>query len=260
MKKLLATFIFLMATLSVMAQDQVIINSSVHLHGSANYVIAGHAGCEITKSNTKQYMKGAQWHLETIYTNSEHTVRFWIELGGEKSDVKEWSGNSTKVYKKDHLDNDGVTRVRYIIMSDGVQGLTIAKMKGGEYAIWDPQTEDNKPKEQFVNMNRDFNVGGHCICFSKQKQVLPDDVCDLKWELKNTVIGQDNHITLSIYNMDGSLCDYRSWVKSTNVTMMIDEKGLKNYYVSDDMFSHLMIIEQGNEDYIIRLFTEMLQK
>ena len=108
-------------------------------------------------------------------------------------------------------------------------------------------------------MNRDFNVGGHCICFSKQKDVLPDDVCDLKWELKNTVIGQDNHIALSIYNRDGSLYDYRSW-KSMDVMMMIDEKGLKNYYVSDDMFSHLMIIEQENENYIIRLFTEMLRK
>lgn len=248
-----------MAMLSVTAQDQVIINSSVHLHGSANYVIAGQAGCEITKDNFKKYVKGAQWHLETIYTNSEHTVRFWIELGGEKSDVKEWSGNSTKVYRKNHLDNDGVTRVRYIIMSDGVQGLTIAKMKGGEYTIWDPQTEENKPKEQFVNMNRDFNVGGHCICFCKQKDVLPDDICDLKWELKNTVIGQDNHIALSIYDRDGNLYDYRSW-KSMNVTMMIDEKGLKNYYVSDDMFSHLMIIEQKNEEYVIRLFTEMLRK
>lgn len=260
MKKLLTTLIFIMATMTVMAQDQVIINSSVHLQGSANYVIAGHAGCEITKSNTKQYIKGAQWHLETIYTESEHTVRFWIEVGGEKSDVKEWSGSSTQVYRKNHLDNDGVTRVRHIIMSDGVQGLTIAEMKGGEYAIWDPQTEGNKPKGQMVNMNRDFNVGGHCICFSKQKQVLPDDVCDLKWELENTVIGQDNYITFSIYNRDGRLYDYRSWKKNTDVKMKINEKGLKTYYVLDDMFSHLIIIEQENEDYIIRLFTEMLQK
>lgn len=260
MKKLSATLIFVMAILTVMAQDQVIISNSVHLYGSANYVIAGHAGCEITNSNTKQYMKGSQWHLETIYTDSEHTIRFWIEVGGKKSDVKEWSGSSTQVYRKSHIDNDGVARARYIIMSDGVQGLTIAEMQKGEYVIWDPQTEDSKPKEQLISMNRDFNLGGHCSFFCKQKQALPDDVCDLKWELKNTVIGQDNHITLSIYDRDGSLYDYRSWGKGANASLLINEKGMKTYCVSDDTFSHLFIIEQENEDYIIRLFTEMLQK
>lgn len=256
MKRLQTILILTAVMLTVMAQEQVISNS-VHLHGSASYVIAGHAGCEITTDNVRQYVKGAQWHLETIYTDSEHTVRFWIEADGEKYSVKEWMGISTQVYKKTNIDKDGIARRRYIVMADGEQGLTIAEMVGGEYAIWKPPTEDGKT---WVNMNRDFNVGGHCIMFSKQKKPLPDDVCDMKWELKNTVIGSNNNITFSIYNRDGNLYDYRSWMKGMDVYMAIGEQGRKTFYVADDMFTHLMIIEEENGDYIIRLFSEMIQR
>lgn len=75
-------------------------------------------------------------------------------------------------------------------------------------------------EDKIIDMNRNFNIGGKCILFTKSKNPQPTDKCDYTWELKNSRVASENFVTLKIKDADGHIVEHSSWHDGVNVFMI----------------------------------------
>ncbi len=119
-------------------------------------------------------------------------------------------------------------------------------------------------QEDLIPMNRNFNLSGKCVLFSKTRLPRAEDKCDLRWELHNNVSLGENYVDFKLLDNDGHVVEYASWNEGISVIMLRGEDKSKSYFVNDELFSHLRIIEFKDVDgydepiYGISLCTELI--
>lgn len=113
-------------------------------------------------------------------------------------------------------------------------------------------------EDKIIDMNRNFNIGGKCILFTKSKNPQPTDKCDYTWELKNSRVASENFVTLKIKDADSHIVEHSSWHDGVNVFMIRTPDKKDNYYVNDDVFSHLRIYEYEDGTYSVHLYSVII--
>lgn len=103
--------------------------------------------------------------------------------------------------------------------------------------------------QKIISMNRDFNLSGTCVLFSKTSTPKAQDRCDFVWELSNTVIGDNNNLRFYLKDDNGDIVESKKWNGGITIFMLKSEDNSKSYFVEDNEFSHLRIFEIEAEGY-----------
>ena len=111
--------------------------------------------------------------------------------------------------------------------------------------------------QEIIDLNRNFNLSGKCVMFTKTKQPQQSDRCDMTWELTNSVITGNNFVILKMKNADGKYVDAVSFSDNINVFMMIDDDKKKSIIVADDTFAHLKIYQYEGDQYMVHLYSSL---
>ena len=82
--------------------------------------------------------------------------------------------------------------------------------------------------QEIIDLNRNFNLSGKCVLFTKTQKPQQSDQCDMTWELTNSVITGNNFVVLKMKNADGKYVDAVSFSDNINVFMMIDDDKKKS--------------------------------
>ena len=113
--------------------------------------------------------------------------------------------------------------------------------------------------QDVINMNRNFNLSGKCVLYTKTKAPQPTDKGDYRWELKNSTATGENFVTLTMYDADGHAFDSASFHDGIIVFMMKNEEDdTKSIFVNDDTFSHLRIYEIEKDTYCVHLYSSLI--
>lgn len=111
--------------------------------------------------------------------------------------------------------------------------------------------------QEIIDLNRNFNLSGKCVLFTKTRMPQELDKCDMTWELTNKVIGNSNFVTLKMKDADGRYTDVVSFGENVSVFMYIFDDKKKNIVVSDDEFSHLKIYQYEGDQYMVHLYSSL---
>lgn len=111
--------------------------------------------------------------------------------------------------------------------------------------------------QEIIDLNRNFNLSGKCVLFTKTRMPQESDKCDMTWELTNKVIGNSNFVTLKMKDADGRYADVVSFGDDVSVFMYIFDDKKKNIIVSDDTFSHLKIYQHEGDQYMVHLYSSL---
>ena len=111
--------------------------------------------------------------------------------------------------------------------------------------------------QEIIDLNRNFNLSGQCVLFTKTRMPQESDKCDMTWELTNKVIGNSNFVTLKMKDADGRYTDVVSCGENVSVFMYISDDKKKNIVVSDNEFSHLKIYQHEGDQYMVHLYSSL---
>lgn len=111
--------------------------------------------------------------------------------------------------------------------------------------------------QEIIDLNRNFNLSGKCVLFTKTQKPQQSDQCDMTWELTNSVITGNNFVVLKMKNADGKYVDAVSFSDNINVFMMIDDDKKKSIIVADDTFAHLKIYQYEGDQYMVHLYSSL---
>lgn len=109
--------------------------------------------------------------------------------------------------------------------------------------------------QDIIDLNRNFNLSGKCVLYTKTKAAQPTDKGDYRWELKNSTATGANFVTLTMYDADGHAFDSASFHDGIIVFMMKNDDGTKTIFINDDLFSHLRILEIEKDTYCVHLYS-----
>lgn len=255
MKKLTTILAVIFAAMTTYAQ-QTEITDNVHLREIAHYTVRGEVGTKLSPYDKNTFSSPIYWNIKSESTPNGREIRYWVDSAGQTDSEREWSGNDVHLFRIDRNEN-GVKRSTYAILQGTRQDVTVVEANDGQYVVYEPQREEEKTETEaeprLISMNRNFNVSGTCILYSKEKLPKETDRCNLTWELRNNVIGGENYVTFSVRDSEGRMQDRASWNGGVNVSLLISDDGSKMYSVSDELFSHLRIMELSGGNYGISI-------
>jgi len=152
-------------------------------------------------------------------------------------------------------------KVLFIIMLMLSMGLAAKAQEQANGTQQDSvQVENQADNVRVVDMNRTFSVGGNAFMMLRSNNAAKKEMRPLEWVLKNDRINDTNIVTLDVKNRrTGDLEAYQVWTEGVNVTMKIMSDGTTLYEVSDDVFSHLRIMEIDLGT-VIMFYSELLKQ
>ena len=110
-----------------------------------------------------------------------------------------------------------------------------------------------------ISMNRTFSVGGKAIMCMRSSSMDKRDLRALTWTLENKRVSDDNFVTLKIMDAKtGQIEEIKTWSETVDIAMRVNEKNdSRSYFVYDDMFYHLRLIDLGKNVYVIMLYSDL---
>lgn len=121
-------------------------------------------------------------------------------------------------------------------------------------------TKTATTQKQVIPMNRTFSVGGKAIMCLRSNTAMKNDMKALTWTLSNDRIADKNIVVLDVKNIRTGRTEAHQLWDGVEVYLVRNKKGSTMYTVQDDMFSHLRIIDIGDDTYVILFYSELLKK
>lgn len=113
-------------------------------------------------------------------------------------------------------------------------------------------TKKSNPVVEKMLLDRTFSITDNALMFSRTTKVSRSNFGVYEWTLKNDHIGDSNIIVFDIRNKKtGERIAHQSWSDGAHILMEIRENGDKAYYVLDDLFTHLTIIQAHGSHAVI---------
>lgn len=110
-----------------------------------------------------------------------------------------------------------------------------------------------------IDMNRTFNAGGKALMCLRSANAEKRDLKPLTWTLENNRIGDQNIVLLKVVNAKtGETEAMQTWNGNVNIAMRVNEKDkTKSYFILDDTFYHLRILDIGQGVSVILLYSDL---
>ena len=120
--------------------------------------------------------------------------------------------------------------------------------------------QEKKDSLRDISMDRTFSVGGKALVCVRSASMGNKDLRALTWTLENDRVGDSNFVKFECKDAKtGEIVAYKNWNEGVHCVMRINEaKNEKSYFVLDNEFYHLRIVDIGKEVYMIMFYSDLI--